>query len=351
MWTTSGHIDGFLDVLLKLRKSQLESYLPHGDPEYLIIFPIRNAVPGENKPWDRVTGYERTAPRRRVNDATISQHVQIHAPASTRHAARLLPGYGRGSMNAPLDPNLGTSSVRPQSLETDSMNNNMSFNPNLGLACQAAEDIWNPSLDSPWILPQQTSTTFPSLQIGLPQLTFNSIPYDFVPTFMNLVPWGSTEPLGSGMQASTTGSDSQGYHLGRDALIANFGIDPGQGYFNEDPSTFLPSQQDSLLPNLEFNNDLQRAEIWMMTPNPPVSDILNFNTADIGSSSMPDMSPDFERQLMTMQVSPYIQSQGRNDSMTLAEILEGSLEAENGVGFERSDIGECGLGADKENQE
>jgi hypothetical protein len=153
------------------------------------------------------------------------------------------------------------------------------------------------------------------------------------------------------MQASTTGSDSQGYHLGRDALIANFGIDPGQGYFNEDPSTFLPSQQDSLLPNLEFNNDLQRAEIWMMTPNPPVSDILNFNTADIGSSSMPDMSPDFERQLMTMQVSPYIQSQGRNDSMTLAEILEGSLEAENGVGFDRSDIGECGLGADKENQE
>jgi hypothetical protein len=55
--------------------------------------------------------------------------------------------------------------------------------------------------------------------------------------------------------------------------------------------------------------------------------------------------------LMTMQVSTYIQSQGRNDSMTLAEILEGSLEAENGVGFERSDIGECGLGADKENQE
>jgi hypothetical protein len=148
IWTHSGHVDAFLDVLLQSKKSQLESYLPHGDIETLTIFPIRKAVPGENTPWDQMTGYERTAPRRRANGAIIIQHVQNHGLAPSTQASGSSTGYGWGSINAPLDPNLVTSSERPQSHAADSMHSDMSFNPDFGMGFQAGENIWNPSLDS-----------------------------------------------------------------------------------------------------------------------------------------------------------------------------------------------------------
>jgi hypothetical protein len=167
---------------------------------------------------------------------------------------------------------------------------------------------------------------------------------------MNWVPWESTGSLGSGVQISTVDNGSQGYHIGGDEVLADSGIDPGQVSFDEDPSTFLPNQQDSL-PNLEFHDDRQGAEIWMMTASPPVINVLNFITTDTGSSSMSDMSSDFERQLTTVQVSPSLQSQGTNGSVTSTMIHEGSLWEDNGVGFERSDIGRYGLGAGEESQE
>jgi hypothetical protein len=153
LWTASGHVDGFSDVLLQWKNSELESYLPHGETDSLIIFPIRNAVPGENKPWDQVTGHERTAPRRRANSATISQPVQHYTPAPTTRAAGPSTGYGRDPMNALLDPNLAPSSERPQPLATNPLNSNIHFNPDLGWAFQPGGNMWNPSLDSPWVLP------------------------------------------------------------------------------------------------------------------------------------------------------------------------------------------------------
>jgi hypothetical protein len=51
-----------------------------------------------------------------------------------------------------------------------------------------------------------------------------------------------------------------------------------------------------------------------------------------------------------MQVSPSIQSQGIDGSVTSTTIPEGSLWGDNGVGFESSDIGEYGLGAGEESQ-
>jgi hypothetical protein len=231
------------------------------------------------------------------------------------------------------------------------MHSDMSFNPDFGMSFQAAENMWNPSLDSSWLLPQQTSTTLPpSLQLGATQSTINSIPHDFVPTFVNWVPWGSPGLLGPGMQTSATDNNSQDYHGGNDVLVADFGIDPGQATFGEDPSTFLPNQQDSL-PNSEFHENLQGAKIWMMTTSPPVINLLNFSTTDTGSSGISDMSSDFERQLTTVQVSPSIQSQGSNGSVTSTMIPEGSLWEDNGVGFESSETGEYGLGAGEDGQE
>jgi hypothetical protein len=350
IWRHSGHVDDFLEVLFQLKKSQLESYLPHGDIETLIIFPVRKAVPGENTPWDQMTGYERTAPRRRANGAIIIQHVQSHTLASSTQASGPSTGYGWGSMNAPFDPNLVTRPERPQSPATDSMHRDMSFSPDIGMGLQAAENIWNLSSDSHWVLPQTSTTESPSFQVGVQQSTFNSVPYDVVPPSMNRFPWESTEPLGSAMQMSTTGSGSQGYHVGGDILLADSGTDPGQATFGEDPSTFLPNQRDSL-PNLEFHDDWQGADIWMMATSPPVSNILNFSSADTGSSSMSDMSSDFERQLTTVRVSPSIQSQGSNDSVTSTMIPGWSLWEDNGVSFESSHTGEYGLRAGEGNQE
>jgi hypothetical protein len=341
LWTPSGRVVEFLDVLLHSKKPQLDSYLPHGDTDSLLIFPVRNAVPGENKPWDQVTGNERTAPRRRANAPKISQQAQNHARTSATHAAGPRTGYGWGSIHAPLDPNLVTSLESPQSPATDSMHSDMSFNPEFRMGFQAAEDMRNSSLDTPWVLPQQTST------IGAMQSTFNPIPHDSVPTIVPWVPCGPPGLLGPGMQTSATGNNSQDYHGGNDVLVPDFGIDLSQATFGEDPSAFLPNHQDSL-PNLEFHDDRQGAEIWMMTTSPPVINILNFSTTDTGSSSMSDMSSDFERQLTTVQVSPSIQSQGSNGSVTSTMIPEGSLWEDNGVGFERSDIGEYGLGAGEE---
>jgi hypothetical protein len=351
LWTASGYADGFSDVLHQWKKSELESYLPRGDTDSLIIFPIRNAVPGENKPWDQVTGHERTAPRRRANGATISQPVQHHTPAPMTHAAEPSTRYGWGPMNALFDPNLAASSERPQSLATNPMNSNIHFNPNLGLAFQPAGNMWNPFLDSLWVLPQQSSTTIPPrLRVGVTQPPFNYVPFDFVPTSTNWVPWESTEPLGSGIQISTIDSGSQGYHVGGDVVLADFGIDPSQAASNEDPSTFSPNQQD-FHPNSEFHNDLQGAETWIMTTSRPAINTSSFSTTDTGNSSMLDMSSDFERQLTTVQVLPSIQSSGRNGSVTSTRIPNGSLWQDSGTGVERSDIGEYGLGAGEESQE
>jgi hypothetical protein len=320
IWTHSGHVDDFLEALLQSKKSQLESYLPHGDIETLIIFPIRKAVPGENTPWDQMTGYERTAPRRRANGAIIIQHVQNNAIASPTQASGPITGYGWGSINALLEPNLVTRSERSQSPATDSMHSDMSFNPDFGMGFQAAENMRNPPLDSLWVLPRQTSTALPpSLHVGATQSAFDSIPHNFVPTFVNRVPWESPGLLDPGMQTLATDSNSQDYHGDNDVLVADFGIDPDQATFGEGPSTFLPNQQGSF-PNLEFHDDRQGAEIWMMTTSPPVSSILNFDTTDTGSSSISDISSDFERQLTTAQVSPSIQRQGSNGSVTSAMI-------------------------------
>jgi hypothetical protein len=347
IWTHLGHVHDFLEVLLQSKKSQLESYLPHGDIETLIIFPVRKAVPGENTPWDQMTGYERTAPRRRANGAVVIQHIQNNAIASSTQASGPSTRCGWGSINAPLDPNLVTCSERPQSPATDSMHSGMSFNPDFGMGFQAAKNIWNPSSDSHWVLPQTSITEPPSLQVGVQQSTFNSVPYDFVPPSVNWLPWESTEPLDSAMQISTTGSGSQDYHGSGDVLHAEFGTDPGQVSFDEDPSMFLPNQQDSL-PDLEFHDDGQGAEIWVMTTSPPIINVLNFSTADTGSSSMPDMSSDLERQLTTVQVSPSIRSQGSNGSVASTMIPEGSLWEDNSVGFESSETGEHELGAGEE---
>jgi hypothetical protein len=348
MWTHSDHVNDSLDFLLQSKESQLESYLPHGDIETLIFFPIRKTVPGENTPWDQVTGYERTAPRRRTNGTIIIQQVQNSAIASSTPASEPSTGYGWSSINAPLDPNLVTSLESPQSPATYSMPSDMNFNPEFGINFQETENMWNTSLNSPWVLPQQTSTNLPlSLQLGVTPSTFNSIPHDFVPTFVNWVPWGSPGLLDPGMQTSATDNNSRDYHGGNDVLVADFGIDPGQATFGEDPSTFLPDQQD-FLPNLEFHGDRQGAEIWMMATSPPVINILNFNTMETGSSSMSDMSSGFERQLTTVQVSPSIQSQYNNGSVTSTMIPEGSSWEDNGVGFERPDIGGTGSGADEE---
>jgi hypothetical protein len=327
--------------------------LPHGDIETVIIFPIRKAVPGENTPWDQMTGYERTAPRRRrrANGAIILRHVQNNAIASSTQGSEPSTGYGWGPTNVPLDPDLVTSSEIPQSPRTDPLHSDMSFNPDFGMGFQAAENMWNPPLDSPWVLPQQTSTTLPpSLQVGVTQSTFNSLPQDFVPTFVNWVPWRSSGLLGSTMQNPATDNNSQDYHGGNDVPVADFGIDPGQATFGEDPSTFLPNQEDSL-PNSEIHDDRQGAEIWMITTSHPVINILNFSTTNTGSSSMSGMSSGFERQLTTVQVSPSIQNQGSNGSVTSAMIPEGSSWEDNGVGFDFSDTGEYGLGAAEVSQE
>jgi hypothetical protein len=342
MWTHSDHVDDFLDFLLQSKESQLESYLPHGDIETLIIFPIRKTVPGENTPWDQMTGYERTAPRRRTNGTIIIQQVQNSAIPSSTPASEPSTGYGWSSINAPLDPNLVTSLESPQSPATDSMPSDMDFNPDFGMNFQETENMWNTSLNSPWVLPQQTSTNLPpSLQLGATTSTFNSIPHDFVPTFVNWVPWGSPGLLGPGMQTSATDNNSRDYHGGNDVHVADFEIDPGQATFGEDPSTFLPNQQDCL-PNLEFHDDRQGAEIWMMTTSPPVINILNFSTTDTGSSSLSDMPSDFERQLTTVQASTSIRSQGSNGCVASTMVPEGSLWEDNGVDFENSDTGEYG---------
>jgi hypothetical protein len=232
------------------------------------------------------------------------------------------------------------------------MSSNSRFNPDFGLAFQGAENIGRPPLDSPWIFPQHTSTTVPSsLHVEAPQPTLDSIPYDSVPTFMNWATWGSSELLGSGMQNVNVDSISQTYHVGKDLLPADFGIDPHQDPFNESLLRFSPAQQDSL-PNLEFHNDLRGAETWVMTTGPPVINTLQFSPPDTGSSSMSDMSSDFERQLTTtVQMSPSVQSQCTNDSATLTRILEGSLGADNGLGFECSDIREYEVGAGEESRE
>jgi hypothetical protein len=54
------------------KTTQLQSKLPHGNPfppdwgvTRLTVFPLRQPLDGENKPWDVITGRETTAPRRK----------------------------------------------------------------------------------------------------------------------------------------------------------------------------------------------------------------------------------------------------------------------------------------------